>query len=202
MTTPVQPPKHPQLTCEQAQDVIFNLQERQPVSDAMKGDLLEHLAQCPACQAYQNDLACVSASMSALEAVDVPVGLAERIMAQIAEIETTAAPATLVSSQRFLWKKYTPMAAAVLILAIATPLLMPNSPVSLTRPTASTLQAEAQRTEDFEATGATASTAAAEIDETQLAQGGSPLKIGLKQTYASETESDMYYDPVSTLVGF
>lgn len=207
MTTPVQPPNQPQPGCEQAQDIIFSLQEGEPVSEAAQTGLSDHLVQCAACQAYQNDLGHLTASISDLETVEVPVGLADRILAQIAETEPVAAKPTQVSSQRFVWKQYTPVAAAALILAIAVPLLMLNSPVSLTRSTESTLQAAAQQQKGMGAT-TTLETAtpdeghSASIDGTQLAQGGSALKIGLKQTYASETESDMYYDPVSTLVGF
>ncbi|WP_303675095.1 hypothetical protein [Vampirovibrio chlorellavorus] len=207
MTTPVQPPKHPQPTCEQAQDLIFSLQEGEPVSDSARTGLSDHLAQCAVCQAYQNDLRQLTATMSDLEPVAVPVGLADRILAQIAETETTAAPATPLSSQRLRWQKFTPVAAAVLILAIAVPLLMPNRPEALIDPTASTLQADAQSATDLGTSVPRESVSSqdghsASIEGTQLAQGGGALKIGLKQTYASETENDMYYDPVSTLVGF
>ncbi len=208
MTTPVQPPNHPQHNCEQAQDLIFSLQEGEPVSEAAQTGLSDHLKQCAACQAYQNDLKHLTASMSNLEPVAVPVGLADRILAQIAETGPMAAKPTQVSSQRFFWKQYTPVAAAVLILAIAVPLLMPHSPVSLTRSTESPLHAKAQQHKSLGATATTIETTpttnghSASIDGTQLAQGGAAFKIGLKQTYASETESDMYYDPVSTLVGF
>lgn len=208
MTTPVQPPKQPQLTCEQAQDIIFSLQEGEPVSEAAQAGLSDHLEQCTACQAYQNDLAYLTASMSDLELVEVPAGLADRILTQITETGATTAKRTPVASQRLFWKKYTPVAAAALILAIAVPLLMPNHPDALTDPAESTLQAEAQPHKGLDASTTRESDSSPEeghsasIDGTQLAQGGGALKIGLKQTYASETENDMYYDPVSTLVGF
>lgn len=207
MTTPVQPPNRSHNACEQAQDVIFNLQEAVSVSAEERKLLESHLPHCAACQAYQSDLSYLAQSIAALEQVEIPVGLADRIMARIGEAGEATAEPVGGASQRFLWKKYTPVAAAVLMVAIAVPLLMPNSPLSLSPSAELRLQADDSQSHSASVTAKQKApepqqSSSESIDGAQLAQGGAGLRIGLKQTYASETENDMYYDPVSTLVGF
>ncbi len=108
--------------CDRAQDTIFSLQELEPVSAEAQTFLALHLVTCEDCQAYQQTLMHLSASMMDLNDEPVPAGLADRIMVQVAQTSTEST-GTLIQTNRFQWKKMMPVAAAALLLVVAIPLV-------------------------------------------------------------------------------
>lgn len=280
-----QPPELAFSPCERAQDTIFSLMEAEPVSEAEQDFLILHLSDCENCRSYQESMGYLSASLTDLETVVVPAGLEERIMAQVqAEKPANVVP---IRPQRSVWLKAGPVAAAVLVLAIAVPLVLRNLTPSSTpgasvvaskqvapqvaptvamqggvsdevilqegrapklsqpepekkqiktetetvEPKSEPVKGRDQRNQLAESTPAviaqapkkvtapagnvssqpsktvraSQSTAPVEVAATedseplQLAFAGS---LNVQEIYASDDESDVYYDPVSTLVGF
>lgn len=263
-----QPPELVLSPCDRAQETIFSQIEAEPVSLADQQFLESHLETCDDCQAYRQSMTHLSDSLDSLETVAVPVGLEDRIMARIAEETAVAQEAVAVGgANRFQWRKYTPVAAAALLLAVAIPLVLkgvqPSGTESgvATRPAGQTVamqnktsdelileqaqqkpnQVQSQPSEEAPKTqpqqggrdqksrlsAADSSVLAqapkkkatnvpaqpvrqarpakvmiaetSEVDGTQLAYAGA---MNLQEAYASDNESDVYYDPVSTLVGF
>lgn len=272
-----QPPELVMPPCERAKDTIFSQLEAEPVSLADRRFLETHLETCNDCRAYQQSLSHLSDSVSDLEEVPVPIGLESRIMARIAaEAAPVKVPAAVGDMSRSPWRKYTPVAAAALILAVAIPLVLKgvspdlsDSKLANSKLAAQTDKQAARQTvamqskisdelilEQTRQKPAQAQTQPAEeepkvqpqqggrdqknrlsttdagviaqtpkkkaisvpaqpvrqarpakvmiaetseVDGTQLAYAGT---MNLQETYASESESDVYYDPVSTLVGF
>lgn len=213
-----QPPELKLTPCDRAQETIFSVLEAEPVSIAEQDALTLHLTQCQTCQVYRETMGNLSLSMMELEEVPVPIGLENRVMARIALGEQTSLHNLMAKQNRSQWKKYGSIAAAVLVLAVAIPLvfqsveksqtvalrngttdemileqsnnkrLKPQSTQGETEGKPQTNGEKEQRDQLVESTA----------DGAQLAFAGSQLR----HTYASETESDVYYDPVSTLVGF
>ena len=83
--------------------------------DLFTEDMLQvqkHLNDCPACQAYLDDLFTMRAAFPTIEDTEVPAGFADSVMAAVAAHPRTAVPAEPVSR-----KKKSPWAKVVLPLA-------------------------------------------------------------------------------------
>ena len=111
MTNP-QPPDLFSADCERVQDALFSLAEaemnheanRLSASELNEADRLfleKHLLTCEACRMYRQDMQYMAQSLSGLEAVGIPAGLEDRIMANIAELADTEA--TRVFDEGRLW---------------------------------------------------------------------------------------------------
>lgn len=263
-----QPPELALSPCERAQETIFSQIEAEPVSLADQAFLASHLETCGDCQAYQQSMSHLSDSLGEMEDVPVPVGLADWIMARIADESTTLqTPVVVGGANRFHWRKYTSVAAAALLLAVAIPLVLkgvsPNEPASnrASQSNGRTVAMQSETSDELilrqaqqkptqvqnlpneetpkvqpqqggrdqksrlsvtesnvvaqapkkKATNVPAQPVRQarpskvviaethEVDGTQLAYAGA---MNLQEAYASDSESDVYYDPVSTLVGF
>lgn len=291
MTNP-QPPDLFSADCERVQDALFSLADaemnheanRLSASELNEADRLfleKHLLTCEACRMYRQDMQYMAQSLSGLEAVGVPAGLEDRIMANIAKLvgpdassasnQAVTSVATLVAAPaqpRSSWKRYAPLAAAVMVVALALPFItqsfgpqsnpagpqqvaqrpagqtpaMPGSPTEhaalpqhnatsgpaelATVPAKGTTSKSATpNTNTTQATHTSASvqtatrptitpaanqspvdSTAAQPADTDVTQLASALPQSASQhfsdTYDSASESDVYYDPVSTLVGF
>jgi hypothetical protein len=236
--------------CDRAQESIFSLMEAEPITIADQAALIDHLAQCHHCQAYQQAMGNLSLSILNLEEVSVPVALEERIMSRISQEYLLLKNNLSSTATRFSWRKYIAMAASVLVLALVIPLTLKNINPEKSNPTValhngttdemilrqspprhiqqktvlvelkpeneSKIQSgQEQRDQrvkrDVQPKQKAQDNATVEVQQTetadvkegtqQLAFAGS-MGNSLQHTYASETESDVYYDPVSTLVGF
>ncbi|MCE3234674.1 MAG: hypothetical protein K0Q50_854 [Vampirovibrio sp.] len=298
MTNP-QPPDLFSADCERVQDALFSLTDAEMIAemnieadtlsaselnDADRLFLEKHLLTCEECRLYRQGLQHMTQSLSGLEAVGVPAGLEDRIMANIAELagpeaiepevsEQEVAPvatlAAVPTQSRLAWKRYAPLAAAVMVIALALPFLTnpfaprhhqagqpvaqrpaTTSPTSAI-PTPSTGQpapphheatssptklatvpakSSASTSETLKTATVTRTIANAPQPQTTPRHGAQPasrpsavqsastgtetdvtqIASALPQsasqhfsdTYDSASESDVYYDPVSTLVGF
>ena len=115
------------MDCARAQDIIFDLQESEmeagsgiAVAANDQALMYRHLADCDHCRAYRKTLSHMTGSLAQPELSPVPAGLEDRIMARISQ-EMSSIQAPVSANSR--WQKYMPMAAAVLILALAIPLV-------------------------------------------------------------------------------
>jgi anti-sigma factor RsiW len=125
-----QPPEPMTMDCARAQDLIFDAleaDETTPVPAEQEASLERHLADCDACLVYRHTLQNLSVSLSDalsdIEDVPVPAGLEDRIMANIAQ---NAAPHSEPSRLALFGgnaRRYAPLAAAVLVIALAIPLV-------------------------------------------------------------------------------
>lgn len=274
-----QPPELVFSPCDRAQETIFTLMEAEPVSEAEQDFLILHLSDCEQCRIYQESMGYLSASLTDLETVVVPAGLEERIMAKVqAEKPVSVTP---IRPKRSVWLKAGPVAAAVLVLAVAVPLVLRNlTPSStpgpnvaskqvaptvamqsdtsdevilqegrapkLSQPESEKKQIKTEtetvepkskpiknrdlRNQLAESTPVVITQAPEIVDiasvntsslPSKAAQASQPVPVAVVETddseplqlafagslnvqeiYASEEESDVYYDPVSTLVGF
>lgn len=284
MTNQQQPPEFLSADCERVQDALFSQMETD-VPVALNPDaqafLDAHLIHCQSCRLYRHSMQHLQLSLQELDMVEPPAGLEDRIMGKIAALPPTETmePRESVSQaapRKLNWKKFAPLAAAVLVLAVAIPLVtqtlapqphpatgqqvaqapavrskavsipqgkptpivpqeiataLPSAnleqPVStapspvvhphkaLARQATNTAGINGQQlaynpsdnsdfqTEDNAAPEAS-TTAGNTTDATQLASASASQSISqpFGDTYASEKENDVYYDPVSTLVGF
>ncbi len=107
--------------CETIRDlVLWALDEAPPAPEQR---LLEsHLAECPACRAYQQSMEQLTGSLRGLESVVPPADLADRVMAQV-QSGASRRGKPQAGGQPFL-RRYLSVAAAVLLLALAIPLIM------------------------------------------------------------------------------
>lgn len=70
--------------------------------------LLEHLAICPACQAYMDDQLAIQAALTALDA-EAPAGFADTVMAQVRETAQDRPVKKVISFPH--WRRWTAAAA-------------------------------------------------------------------------------------------
>lgn len=279
-----QPPDIFSADCERVQDTLFSLMESEPnmpteLNAADQSFLDQHLLSCANCRMYRQSIQHLKQSLADLEPLEVPAGLEDRIIGEIAAIaepiavEQPAAQPVATSSHAsgsntvvpFRWKRLAPLAAAVMVVALAIPILMqtfgpqPVQPgqqvaqlpqqstpkavptvlpadttgnhiasdtevvqpakteLTAHQPTASVTQPAARQVAHTrlapstarnvaEPTPAATQTTTTSEPETDITQIASALPQSASQhfsdTYASTTEGDVYYDPVSTLVGF
>lgn len=125
-----QPPNTPfALNCARAQDIIFDLLESAasgaaPISHDVRATLDQHLADCGACRDYQHTMQNLHRSLSEIDDFPVPSGLEDRIMAAV---DQNSAPRNGSSRLALLGaqgKRYAPLAAALLVIAVSVPLIM------------------------------------------------------------------------------
>lgn len=111
-----------QSPCEKIQElVLWALDETPPAPEQR---LLEsHLAECPACRAYQLSMRQLTGSLRALETVSPPADLADRIMTRLQPAARRPQNGGLPTLRR-----YAPVAAAVLLLALAVPFALQSLP--------------------------------------------------------------------------
>ena len=126
-----QPPEFLSADCERVQDALFSQMETDaPIAlnpDA-QAFLDAHLIHCQSCRLYRHSMQHLQLSLQELDMVEPPAGLEDRIMGKIAALQPVeglekrealnqAAPGGLN------WKKFAPLAAAVLVVAVAIPLV-------------------------------------------------------------------------------
>ncbi len=116
------PPEPATNFCDKARELAIAVLEGDALNELDSAFLDKHLEVCPDCQAYQHTMGNLLASFEEIPEALVPAGLSDRIMAQVAQIAETEAPGTAkVAHARFGWRKSAPVAAAVLLLALAIP---------------------------------------------------------------------------------
>jgi hypothetical protein len=139
-------------SCEHAQTLLVDMLPESFAEGSMPSAedlafLERHLLDCRACQVYQEDMAMLTASMTELDDVPVPDGLADKIMQRVAMdvsisapslgepepaltvppvpvMERAAEPSRTSKVVPLRWAKAVPIAAAVLLLALAVPSIM------------------------------------------------------------------------------
>jgi hypothetical protein len=115
------------VACAQAQALMMELSMALPADEFLlsadeEALLVQHLAACPDCRAYQNAMQQLTASLKSLETVEVPAGLADRIMQTVeAQAQTSDLQARLPQKKRF--GLFMSIAATVLLLVLAFPIL-------------------------------------------------------------------------------
>jgi hypothetical protein len=123
------------IDCARAQDIIFDLQESAmesgsgiivPADDQVL--LQAHLAACTDCRLYRKTMVHLTASLTELAPMPVPTGLEDRVMKRLTTEDR--AVSTSPSSYKQPWKKYAPIAAAVLVLVLAIPLILKSMSTS------------------------------------------------------------------------
>lgn len=249
--TDLRPPEPDTTACDRAQEFIFSLMEAEAVSETDQQWLEAHLERCSDCRAYRRTLGMLSVSIADIDEVSVPAGLEDRIMARIAEESPLSGVDANPSSFRPRpWQKYSPIAAAVLILAVAAPMIFRG--FNTDQPLDGSSQPEAGRTlavqsgntdqllekslsekinpvpaetthsnstqnarpevqprsgrdqrDQLSADEPQDGAASSQINGMQIASANTAnFSQHFKHTYASDNEKDVYYDPVSNLVGF
>ncbi len=280
MTNQQQPPEFLSADCERVQDALFSQMETD-VPVALNPDaqafLDAHLIHCQSCRLYRHSMQHLQLSLQELDMVETPVGLEARIMGKIAALPPVESPEKREPIKQAApgglnWKKFAPLAAAVLVVAIAIPMVTqtlapqphpatgqqvaqaptaskaisvpqgkpaPIAPqeIATVRPSENPEQSISNKpapthphktlaqqatsaagingqqlaynpsdNSDFQTEDNTApeasTTADNTTDATQLASASQSISQSFGDTYASEKENDVYYDPVSTLVGF
>lgn len=94
-------------TCEEYEALISAFIDG-ALDEESRAELMEHMAQCPACRAYFEDQAAIHDALEGLEA-QAPAGFTARVMEQ-AEKKTVAFP---------YWRRFAAMAACCALVALA-----------------------------------------------------------------------------------
>jgi hypothetical protein len=113
----LQPPEQNAVFCARARDLMIGALEGDAVAEPEHAFLDTHLAECANCRSYRQTMQHLAISLKDVQEIPVPAGLSNRILEGI----TTEAPNSRVVSGRFGWKKSAPIAAAVLVVALAIP---------------------------------------------------------------------------------
>lgn len=122
-----QPPQPPSTLCEQTQEAILTLLDDEFDAE-QQAILAQHLPDCKACQAYQESMQHLTLSLRKMDEVPVPAGLEDRIMNRIAQ-ENENKPSRQDERERVIplrkssGPKMAPIAAAIMTLALAIPLV-------------------------------------------------------------------------------
>jgi hypothetical protein len=221
--------------CTQAQALLTEQSMALPSDDFLFSSddetlLLQHLASCADCRSYQSSMKHLTNSLRDLDAVPVPEGLMERIMQTIEQeevIQHTAAPARRTAKKHFWLRPAMAMAATMLLLVLALPMLqkdekgatshtvatvqpaqplskqqvVPHSETTLENPIA---QAPSEKTvHPAPLPVKTVARQAKSIDTSQIASAKIDAEFASEEDLAFTTaDSDAYTDPVGNLVGF
>ncbi|HEY9685659.1 MAG TPA: anti-sigma factor [Coleofasciculaceae cyanobacterium] len=118
--TNLQPPEQDINFCARARDLMIGALEGDAAAELDRAFLDTHLAECANCRSYRQTMQHLAISLKNVQEIPVPAGLSDRILERIA----TEAPNSTVISGRFGWKKAAPIAAAVLVVALAIPLAL------------------------------------------------------------------------------
>ncbi len=113
-----------QPLCHQAQELALMTLEHEEILETDQLFLNRHLLECASCRAYQRTMVNLIRSVQDLDQVPLPTGLTDKIMARVAAEADASASSAQVMPGRFGWKKAAPIAAAVLFIALAVPLVM------------------------------------------------------------------------------
>lgn len=215
-----------------------------PAPEAL-AQLEAHTGACESCRAYRQTLHNLTASLAELDPVPVPDDLADRIMTRI---QPAARPAARIP-QAPSYRKYLPVAAAALLLALVVPFLLngpgensPGTQVATTQTEVPPVTGESpDRPADVEVAGgsegpveeggagagaiqssdpiekqpsATPPGLQEAVTVAEAPPAVAPVQTGTAYTqvelamttvtsnFGYENEDDIYYDPVSELVGF
>ena len=107
-------------TCEEYEALISAFIDG-ALADKDRAELMAHMAECPACQAYFDDQIAIHDALADME-VKAPEGFADRVMAQVRQ-ESQQAPVSEKQEKKTvpfpLWRRYAAMAACCAIVAIA-----------------------------------------------------------------------------------
>lgn len=107
-------------TCEEYEALISAFIDG-ALADEDRAELMAHMAECPACQAYFDDQIAIHDALADME-VKAPEGFADRVMAQVRQ-ESRQAPVSEKQEKKTvpfpLWRRYAAMAACCAIVAIA-----------------------------------------------------------------------------------
>ena len=99
-------------TCEEYEALISAFIDG-ALADEDRAELMAHMAECPACQAYFDDQIAIHDALADME-VKAPEGFADRVMAQVRQ-ESRQAPVSEKQEKKTvpfpLWRRYAAMAA-------------------------------------------------------------------------------------------
>jgi hypothetical protein len=145
----------------------------------------KHLNDCPACQAYLDDLFAMRAAFPTIEDTEVPEGFADRVMAAVAAHPRTAAPAEPAPR-----KKKSPWTKVVLPLAAccAIVVLLQGGPFGAKKETAFDVSYSREPAKTEEAAPAAEAPTAALEDSVAVAEEGVMEAKSIHAPVAAQTE--------------
>ena len=101
-------------TCEEYEALISDFLDGE-LSAADQSEVAEHLASCPACQKYFDDLVAMHDAFDQIEDVPVPEGFAEQVMARVRETPQAETKKIIFFPN---WKRWAALAACCAIVAL------------------------------------------------------------------------------------
>lgn len=101
-------------TCEEYESLISDFLDGE-LSAEDRAEVAEHLASCPACQQYFDDLVAMHDAFDQIEEVPVPDGFAEQIMARVRETPQTEEKKVIPFPH---WRRWAALAACCAIAAL------------------------------------------------------------------------------------
>ena len=101
-------------TCEEYESLISGFLDGELSAEDRAG-VAEHLASCPACQQYFDDLVAMHDAFDRIEEVPAPDGFTERIMAQVRETPQAEGKKTIPVPR---WRRWAALAACCAVAAL------------------------------------------------------------------------------------
>jgi negative regulator of sigma E activity len=222
--------------CTQAQALLTEQSMALPSDDFLFSPndetlLLQHLASCADCRNYQNSMKHLTDSLRDLDAVPVPEGLMDRIMQTIEQeevVKQSPASTQRMTKKHFWLRPAMAMAATMLLLVLALPMLQQNEKETVTNhtiatvqpaeplpskqvipPSKPTLESPAQPLSEKAVSSAPAASAKTAARPTRTVDTSQIASARVDTEFASEedltftpTDPEGYTDPVGNLVGF